>query len=105
MGRGTRRLLGGFVAATAAAVVLVACGSSEGTVVAKTDQAVYDYGCRAGGTMTGPVAAPAWGSCAEPRCWRLVVRDSEGGTSEPCVNREEYDRTPLGAFWHGRTDG
>ena len=34
-----------------------------------------------------------------------VVRDREGTTSEPCVSREEYDRTHLGAFWHGRTDG
>jgi hypothetical protein len=24
--------------------------------------------------------------------------------SKPCVSREEYDDTPVGAFWHGRTD-
>jgi hypothetical protein len=105
MGRGTRRLVGALIATVAAAVALVACGGTEGTVVAKTDQAVYDYACRAGGTMTGPVAVPAWGACSVPRCWRLVVQDGAGDVSEPCVSREEYDRTPLGAFWHGRTDG
>jgi hypothetical protein len=99
------RSLGALVAGAAAAIALVACGAgSEGTVIAKADQGVYDYGCEAGGTMTGPVAAPAWGACSDPRCWRLVVRDSEGNTSQPCVSREEYDRTQLGAFWHGRTD-
>jgi hypothetical protein len=73
---------------------LVACGgSSEG-----------DYGCQAGGMVTGPVAVPARGACSVPQCWRLVVRDSCRNTSEPCVSREEYDRTPLVAFWHGRTD-
>jgi hypothetical protein len=62
------------------------------------------YRCQAGGTVTGPVAAPAWGACSVPRCWRLVVRDSDGNTSEPCVSREEYDHTRPGEFWHGRTD-
>ena len=99
--RGLAALLSG----AAAVVALAACGAGgEGTVVAKADQGQYDYACGAGGTMTGPVAAPAWGSCSEPECWRLVVRDSEGNTSQPCVSREEYDRTQLGAFWHGRTD-
>jgi len=56
------------------------------------------------GGRTGPVAVPAWGACSVPECWRLVVRDSDGNTSEPCVSRAEYDRTQLGAFWHGRTD-
>ena len=79
------------------------CASSQGTVVAKAED-TYDYGCQQGGTMTGPVAVPAWGSCAEPRCRRLVVRDSDGTTYEPCVSREEYDRTQVGEFWHGRTD-
>ena len=55
--------------------------------------------------MTGPVAVPVWGACSDPRCWRLVVRDNAGNVSEPCVSREEYDRTHVGAFWHGRTDG
>jgi hypothetical protein len=92
-------------AAVVAAVALVACGgSSEGTVVAKSDQGVYDYSCQAGGTVSGPVAVPDWGACSDPQCWQLVVRDNDGNTSEPCVSREEYDRTPLGAFWHGRTD-
>jgi hypothetical protein len=103
MRRGARGLVGTLL--TVGAFSLVACGSTEGTVVAKTDQGVYDYSCQAGGTMTGPVAAPAWGSCSAPRCWLLVVRDSAGDTSEPCVSRDEYDRTRLGEFWHGRTDG
>jgi hypothetical protein len=94
-----------LVTAAAAAFALVAgIGGSEGTVVAKPGQGAYDYACEAGGTMTGPVAVPAWGACSVPKCWRLVVRDSGGGTSEPCVSQEEYDRTQLGAFWHGRTD-
>jgi hypothetical protein len=89
-----------------AAFALVACGGAiEGTVTAKTDRAVYDYACQAGGTVASPVAAPVWGSCSVPRCWLLVVRDSAGDTSEPCVSREEYDRTRVGEFWHGRTDG
>ena len=100
-----RRLLAVLVTGAAALFALVACGgSSEGTVVAKADQGAYDYPCQAGGTMTGPVAVPAWGACSVPECWRLVVRDSDGNTSEPCVSREEYDRAQLGAFWHGRTD-
>jgi hypothetical protein len=101
-----RRRLGTLVTGVAAAFALVACGgsSSEGTVVAKADQGIYDYACQAGGTVTGPVAVPAWGACSVPECWRLVVRDSGGNTSEPCVSREEYDRTQLGAFWHQRTD-
>jgi hypothetical protein len=101
-----RHLLGALVTGAAAVVALDACGaSSEGTVVAKTDQGAHDYGCQAGGTVTGPVAVPVWGAaCSAPKCWRLVVRDSEGNTSEPCVSREEYDRAPEGAFWHGRTD-
>jgi hypothetical protein len=47
-------LLGAVVGTGAAAVfALIACGgSSEGTVVAKT-QPVYDYACQAGGTVTG----------------------------------------------------
>jgi hypothetical protein len=101
----TRPLLGALVTTAAAAFALAAYGgSSEGTVVAKTDQGVYDYACQAGGTVTGPVAVPAWGACSVPECWRLLVRDSDGNTSEPCVSREEYDRTQLGAFWRGRTD-
>jgi hypothetical protein len=94
-----------FALVAAAVFALVACGgSSEGTVIAKADQGAYDYACQAGGTVTGPVAVPAWGACSVPECWRLVVRDSDGNTSEPCVSREEYDRIPLGAFWHERTD-
>ena len=99
-----RRRLGALVTSAAAAVALAACGTSEGTVVAKADQGVYDYSCQAGGTVSGPVAVPDWGACSVPECWRLVVRDNDGNVSKPCVSREEYDRTPLGAFWHGRTD-
>ena len=54
--------------------------------------------------MSGPVAVPVWGTCSVPECWRLVVRDSNGNTSEPCVSRQEYERTAVGAFWHGPTD-
>jgi hypothetical protein len=102
-----RRLLGVVAVAGATAVLALAArgGGSEGTVVAKTERAAYDYSCQAGGSMTGPVAVPAWGTCAVPRCWLLVVRDRDGTTSEPCVSREEYDRTRVGAFRHGRTDG
>ncbi len=109
-----RRLLGALVTGASAAFALVAAavfalvacgGSSEGTVVAKTGQGVYDYGCQAGGTVTGPVAVPVWGAgCSVPKCWRLVVRDSDGNTFQPCLAREEYDRTELGAFWYGRTE-
>jgi hypothetical protein len=106
-------LLGALLTGAAAVFALVAAvvvalvafgGGSEGTVVAKADEGAYDYACQAGGTVTGPVAVPAWGACSVPECWRLVVRDSDGKTSEPCVSREEYDRTRLGAFWHERTD-
>ena len=103
-GRG-RCLLGAFVVAAATAFALVALDAgSEGTVVAKSERAAQDYGCRAGGTVLGPVAVPVWGACSATSCWRLVVRAGDGTTSEPCVSREEYDRMPVGAFWHGRTD-
>jgi hypothetical protein len=99
------RLLGVLVTAAAGVAALVACGDSgDGTVVAKAGHGTYDYACQAGGTVTSPAAVPVWGACTEPDCWRLVVRDNDGNTSEPCVSREEYDRTRLGAFWHGRTD-
>ena len=72
----TRPLLGALVTAAVAAFMLAAYGgSSEGTVVAKTDQGVYDYACQTGATMTGPVAVPVWGVCSVPKCWRLVVRN------------------------------
>ena len=101
------QLLGVFAAASAAALAAVAYGSgsgNEGTVVAKADRGVYDHACQAGGTVTGPVAVPGWGACSAAECWRLVVRDSDGDTFEPCVSREEYDRTQPGTFWHERTD-
>jgi hypothetical protein len=98
-------LVGALVAGAATVLVLVVSGgSTEGTVVAKTGQAPADYAFQAGGTMTGPVAVPAWGTCATPRCWQLVVRSTDGTTSAPCTSRAEYDRTSVGAFWHGRTD-
>jgi hypothetical protein len=99
-----RRLLGALVTGMVAALALVACGSPEGTVVAKADQGTYDYSCQAGGTVTGPVAVPVWGACSDPECWRLVIHDSAGNTAEPCVSREEYDRTQLGEFWHEPTE-
>jgi hypothetical protein len=99
-----RRLVGVLVAGVAATGTLVACSGGEGTVVAKAEQGTYDYGCGAGGTVTSPVAAPVWGACSDAKCWRLVVRDSDGDTFEPCVSREEYDRTQPGTFWHERTD-
>jgi hypothetical protein len=101
----TRPLLGALVTAAVTAFMLAAQGvSSEGTVMTKTDQGVYDYACQTGATVTGPVAVPVWGVCSVPKCWRLVVRNIDGTTFEPCVSREEYDRTQLGAYWHGRTD-
>ena len=100
----TRPLLGALVTAAGAAFALAAYGgSSEGTVVAKTDQGVYDYACQTGATVTGPVAVPVWGVCSVPKCWRLVVRNIDG-TVRTIVSREEYDRMQLGAYWHGRTD-
>jgi hypothetical protein len=94
-----------LLAGAAAACALVGGSEgSEGTVVAKADQGVYDYACQAGGTLSGPVAVPVWGTCSVPECWRLVVRDSDGATSKPCVSREDYDRATVGAFWHERTD-
>jgi hypothetical protein len=100
-----RRLVGALVVAAAAVAGLVACsGGSEGTVVAKTQQKADDFGCRMGGTLTGPVSVPAWGACNDPQCWQLVVRADDGSVSELCVSREEYEATQLGAFWHGRTD-
>ena len=99
-----RRTLGLLITGTVAALTLAMCGTSEGTVVGKANQGTYDYGCQAGGTMTGPVAVPAWGACSVPECWRLVVRDNHGNTSEPYVSREDYDRTHLGEFWRAPID-
>ena len=71
----------------------------------KADQGVYDYACQAGGTMTEssggahvgePVRSPSAGRLV---CFGLTTT---GNTSRPCVSREEYDRTELGAFWHGQ---
>ena len=102
---GRPRLLGALVTAAVAGVALAACGAGgEGTVVEKAGPVAYDHACQAGGTVSSPVAVPVWGSCSVPECWRLVVRDSAGATTEACVSRDEYDRTPMGAFWHGRTD-
>jgi hypothetical protein len=104
-GRVARGVLGALLTGAATVAALVACsGSSEGTVVAKGQQAGDDFGCQMGGTLTGPVAVPAWAACSDPQCWQLVVRESDGTVFELCVSREEYDRTQLGAFWHGRTD-
>jgi hypothetical protein len=99
-----RGLLGALVAAAAAVSTIAACsGGSEGTVVAKNQNA-DDYACHAGGAMAAPAAVPVLRACADPACWHLVVRDSDGTVSNLCVRREEYDQTPVGTFWHGRTD-
>ena len=99
-----RGLLGALVAAAAAVSTIAACsGGSEGTVVAKNQNA-DDYACNGGGAMAAPAAVPVLKACADPKCWQLVVRDSDGTVSKPCVSREEYDHTLVGAFWRGRTD-
>ena len=102
--RRARGLLGALVAAAVAVSTLAACsGGSEGTVVAK-NQNSDGYACHAGGAVSAPAAVPVLRACADPTCWQLVVRDSGGTVSKPCVSREEYDDTPIGTFWHGRTD-
>jgi hypothetical protein len=99
-----RGLLGPLVAAAAAVSTIAACsGGSEGTIVAKNQKA-DDYACHAGGAVAAPAAVPVLRACADPTCWQVVVRDSDGTVSNLCVSREEYDRTAVGAFWHGRTD-
>ena len=99
-----RGLLGALVVAAAAVSTMAACSNgSEGTVVAK-DQSAADYACRAGGAVSAPAAVPVLRACTDPTCWQLVVRDGDGTVSRACVSREEYDQTPVGAFWHGRTD-
>lgn len=98
-------LIGVLIVCAAAMCTLIACsGGSEGTVVAKAEQGVYAQACQAGGSLTSPVAVPVWGTCSDPECWRLVVRDSDGDTFRPCVSRDEYDRAQLGTFWRERTD-
>ena len=97
-------LLGALVAAAVAVSTLAACsGGSEGTVVAK-NQNSDGYACHAGAAVSAPAAVPFLRACADPSCWQLVVRDSDGTVSKPCVSREEYDQTPVGAFWHAPTD-
>ena len=98
-----RGLLGALVAAAAAVPIAACSGGSEGTVIAKTQNA-DDYACHAGGAMAAPAAVPVLRACADPTCWQVVVRDSDGTVSKLCVSREEYDHTLVGAFWHGRTD-
>ena len=102
--RRARGLLGALVAAAVAVSTVAACsGGSEGTVIAK-NQNSDGYACHAGGAVSAPAAVPVLRACADPTCWQLVVRDSDGTVSNSCVSREEYDRTSVGAFWHGRTD-
>lgn len=99
-----RGLLGALVVAAAAVSTVAACsGGSEGTVVAK-DQNADNYACHAGSAVSAPAAVPVLRACADPTCWQLVVRNSDGTVSNACVSREEYEDTPVGAFWHGRTD-
>lgn len=65
---GVRGLLGALVTGAVGVLVLISCGtSSEGTVVAKADQGVYDYACQAGGTVTDPVGVPHVGNVFRPR--------------------------------------
>jgi hypothetical protein len=98
-------LLGVILGGTASVIALVACGGgSEGTVVAKAHQETVDRACQASGIVTAPVTVPLSEVCAVPECWRLVVRAGDGSTFDACVSQEEYDRSPLGAFWHERTD-
>jgi hypothetical protein len=99
-----RGLLRALVAAAAISTIAACSGGNEGTVVAKNQEA-DDYACRAGGAMAAPAAVPVLRACADVTCWQLVVRDSAGTLSKLCVRREDYDDTPVGAFWHGRTDG
>ena len=97
-------LLGALVAGAVAVSSTAACSrGSEGTVVAKMRNS-DNYACHDGRAVAAPAAVPVLRSCTDPGCWQLVVRDSDGTVSKPCVSREEYDRTRLGAFWHGRTD-
>jgi hypothetical protein len=98
-----RGLLGALVAAVAVSSIAACSGGSEGTVVAKIENA-DDYACHAGRAVAAPAAVPVLRSCTDPGCLQLIVRDSDGTVSKPCVSREEYDQTPIGAFWHGRTD-
>ena len=99
-----RSLFGALVATAVAVSTVAACsGGSEGTVVAK-NQNSDDYACHAGAAVSAPAAVPVLRACADPSCWQLVVRDSDGTVSRACVSREEYDHTLVGAFWHGRTD-
>lgn len=100
--RTVRRRLGLAVAGAAATFALAGCGAtSDGTVVAKTDQGPYDYACGAGARMINPFAVPVWGACSDPKCWRLVVQHEDGTVSEPCVSRSEYDSTEIGGFYYG----
>jgi len=102
--RRARGLLGALVAGAAAVSTIAAySGGNERTVVAKNQNA-DDYACHAGGAVSAPAAVPVLRACADPTCWQLVVRDSDGTVSRACVSREEYDHTLVGAFWHGRTD-
>ena len=102
--RRARGLLGALVATAVAVSTVAACsGGSEGTVAAK-NQNSDGYACHAGAAVSAPAAVPFLRACADPSCWQLVVRDSDGTVSRACVSREEYDQTLVGAFWHGRTD-
>ena len=98
-----RGLLGALVAAAVVSTIAACSGGSEGTVVAKIQNAA-DYAWHVGDAVAAPAAVPVLRACADPTCWQLVVRDSDDTVSKLCVSREEYDHTPVGVFWHGRTD-
>jgi hypothetical protein len=57
----TRPVLGALVTTAAAAFALAAYGgSSEGTVVAKTDQGLYDYACHIAVRLALRVGTRSW---------------------------------------------
>src|SRR4051794_15896144 len=96
-------MLTALVAAAAASTIAACSVGSEGTVVAKNQNA-DDYACGAGGAVSAPAAVPVLRACTDPTCWQVVVRDSAGTVFKLCVSREEYDQTAVGAFWHSPTD-
>jgi len=97
-------LLDALVTAVAAFVLAVYGGSSEGTVVAKTGQGVYDYACQTGATVTGPVAVSVCGVCSVPEV--LAAGRPQHRRHHVRTMRQPRGVRPhqLGAYWHARTD-
>lgn len=102
------------VAAVVLAVGAAAgCGSPEGTVVAKTVRPAFDYTCQVAsidipGTGSPPISVPVYGTCTEPPCNKLSIRevgdDPRQAPDEVCVTDDEYRRTTVGSFRHRPTD-